>query len=118
MNRTLGFVLLLITAGCPSKAPAPGPRALNVVAIKRRVLEELILLLGPVAGRPMTRLRELPPHMREVALGLYARDPGFVMTKAGCVPDAETAHGPTIEISSCRQRATEHRAPVRRADAG
>ena len=66
----------------------------------------------------MTQLRELPPHMREVTLGLYACDPGFVMTTAGCAPDAEVVHGPTIEISSLPSAGDGAPGTVRRADAG
>jgi hypothetical protein len=81
--------------------PVPALRAIDVVEVERRALEELVLLLGPFAGGPMkTSPRELPPHMHEAALGLYACDPGFVMTKAGCVADATVVHGPTIEISA------------------
>jgi len=47
----------------------------------------------------MTLIPEDPPHMLEVAIGLYACDPGFVVTGSGCVVEPRVMRGPTIEIS-------------------
>ena len=43
---------------------------------------------------------ELPPHVVEVAQGLYSCERGYLIRQGRCIPFEELEHGPVVEISS------------------
>jgi hypothetical protein len=43
---------------------------------------------------------ELPPHVIEVAQGLYSCERGYLIKQGRCIPYEELSHRPVVEISS------------------
>jgi hypothetical protein len=43
---------------------------------------------------------ELPPHVIEVAQGLFSYERGYLIKQGRCIPYEELAHGPIVEISN------------------
>ena len=43
---------------------------------------------------------ELPPHVIEVAQGLYSCERGYLIREGRCIPFEELDHGPVVEVSS------------------
>ena len=66
---------LLALAACAAPRPRPEPAAVETRA-------------------------ELPPHVVEVAYGLYSCERGYFIRQGQCIPFEEIPHGPVVEISS------------------
>jgi hypothetical protein len=75
MRTAAGFALVLVFAGCAAPRPRPEPATLEARA-------------------------ELPPHVVEVAYGLYSCERGYLIRQGRCIPFEELEHGPVVEISS------------------
>jgi hypothetical protein len=101
-GRALAIGFSWMAIACGPAASRPTSSIVDVVARERRALEELALVMGPVAGGSTASRGELPPHMHEVSLGLFECDRGFVMTVASCVSEDMMVRGPQFEISSLR----------------
>ncbi len=70
----VGAALLSFTA-CSAPQPRPEPAALEAKA-------------------------ELPPHVVEVAQGLYSCERGYLIKQGRCIAFEELSHGPVVEISN------------------
>ncbi len=75
MRTAAGFALVLVFAACAAPMPRPEPAALEARA-------------------------ELPPHVVEVAYGLYSCERGYVIRQGCCISLADIPPGPVVEISS------------------
>ncbi len=74
--RSIAVVaIVLALAGCASPKQRPEPAALEARA-------------------------ELPPHVIEVAQGLYSCERGYLIREGRCIPFEELDHGPVVEVSS------------------
>jgi hypothetical protein len=73
--RIVVIATLLAVAGCASPRPRPEPTALEARAV-------------------------LPPHVVEVAGGLFSCERGYLIRQGRCISFADIPPGPTMEISS------------------
>lgn len=73
--RTIVIAVMVALAGCASPRQRPEPAALEARA-------------------------ELPPHVVEVAQGLYSCERGYLIKQGRCIPYADIPPGPAMEISS------------------
>ena len=74
-NRWLLIAAALALAGCAAPRPRPEPAALEARAV-------------------------LPPHVIEVAEGLFTCERGYLIRQGRCISFAHMPLGPTMEISS------------------
>jgi hypothetical protein len=79
--RTIVIAVMVALAGCASPRQRPEPAALEARA-------------------------ELPPHVVEVAQGLYSCERGYLIKQGRCIPYADIPPGPAMEISSLPSRVT------------
>jgi hypothetical protein len=76
MRRIAVIAVMVALAGCAAPPrPRPEPAALEARA-------------------------ELPPHMVEVAQGLFSCERGYFIKQGGCISYADIPPGPVVEISS------------------
>ena len=73
MRTAAGFAPVLVFAACAAPMPRPEPAALEARA-------------------------ELPPHVVEVAYGLYSCERGYVIRQGRCISLADIPPGPVVEI--------------------
>jgi hypothetical protein len=75
-KRSLYVVaVVIVVAGCASPRPRPEPAALEALA-------------------------ELPPHVIEVAEGLFSCERGYLIRQGRCISFADIPPGPAMEVSS------------------
>jgi hypothetical protein len=75
MRRQIVALGLASLAGCAAPQPRPEPAVLEARAV-------------------------LPPHVVEVAEGLFSCERGYLIKQGRCVPFEELEHGPVVEVSS------------------